>query len=73
MATSTDDRFGDSACRRLINRAFSQHELPSLIEDLFTRKDEVKMIGSLGRDAAQSFIDVVHEVRPTLLPLCGAA
>ena len=59
---STDDDL--SACRRLISRAFSPHELPSLIEEIFTSKDEVRMIGSLARDAAQSFIDVVHQVRP---------
>ena len=28
------------------------------------------MISSLDRDAAQSFIDVVHEVRPAMLRLC---
>ena len=54
----------ESACRRLISHSFSPHELPSLIEEIFTSKDEVKMIGSLGKDAAQSFIDVIHKVCP---------
>ena len=70
-AISTDDDL--SACRRLISRAFSPHELPSLIEEIFTRKDEVRTIGSFARDEAQSFIDIVHEVRPALLRLCGVA
>ena len=61
-----------SVCRRLISRAFSPHELIPLIEEIFTRKDEVNMIGCLDRDAAQTFIDVVHEVRPVVLNLCGA-
>jgi len=61
-----------SAYGRLISRAFSPHELISLIEEIFTRKDEIKMIGCLGRDAAQTFIDVAHEVRPTVHHPCGA-
>ena len=73
VATPTVDGLEESACRRLISGAFSPHELPSLIEEIFTKKDEVKMIGSLDRDAAQSFIDAVHEVRPALLCLCGVA
>ena len=73
VAAPTDDDLEESACRRLISRAFSPHELPSLIEEIFTRKDEGKMIGSLGRDAAQSLIDVVHEVRPVILHLRGTA
>ena len=62
-----------SACIRLATRAFSPHEHISLIEDIFTRKDEVKMVGYLGRDAAQAFIDVVHEVRLAVLHFRGAA
>jgi len=56
-----------SACRRLISRDYFPHELISLTEDIFTRKDEVKIVGYLGRDTAQAFIDVVHEVRPVVL------
>ena len=63
----------ESACMRLISRVFSPHELPSLIEEIFTRKDEVKMVSSLGGDAAQAFADVVHEVRPKVLRLRDTA
>jgi len=62
---------GASTCRRLISRDYSPHELISLIEDIFTRKDEVKTVGDLGKDAAQAFIDVVHEVCFIVLHLCG--
>jgi len=61
-----------SACERLLSGAFYPHELISLIGEVFTRKDEVKMIGCLSRDAAQAFVDVVYGVRPTV-QLCGAA
>ena len=54
-------------CRRLISRAFSPHQLISLIEEIFTRKEEVNVISGLDRDAAQAFIDVVHEVRPSVV------
>jgi len=60
-----------SACRRLISRDYPPHELISLIEGIFTRKDEVKVIGSLSTDAARAFINVAHEVRPIVLHLCG--
>lgn len=62
-----------SACIRLATRAFSPHEFISLIEDIITRRDEVKMIGCLDRDAAQTFIDVVHEVRLEVPHFRGAA
>ena len=55
-----------SVCRCLISRAFSPHELVSLIEEIFTRRCEINMIGCLDRDAAQTFIDVVHEVCPVI-------
>jgi len=58
-----------SACRRLLSRDYSPHELISLIQDIF--KDEVKIVGYFGRDTAQAFIDVVHEVRPVVLHLRG--
>jgi len=61
------------ACKRLASRAFSPHELISLIGAAFTRKDELEVIGGLGRNTAQTFIDVVHEVRFTVLLFCGAA
>jgi len=62
-----------SPCIRLATRACSPHELTSLIDNTLNRKNEVKMIGCLDRDAAQTFIDVVHEVRFVVLHICGAA
>ena len=50
------------ACRRLVSNAFSPHELVSLIEAIFTSKDEVKMIHDLRGETAQTLIDVVHGV-----------
>lgn len=52
------------ACRRLISHAFSPHEIIPLVEAVFTSQDEVKMIGYLRGDDAQTFIDVIDEVRP---------
>ena len=51
------------ACKRLASRAFSPHEVIPLIEAIFTNQSEVKMIGCLCGDDAQTFIDVIHEVR----------
>lgn len=62
------------ACKRVISRAFSAHEVISLIEAIFTNKEEVRMIRGLSGDAAQTFIDVVHEVRlyiPSFPGHCG--
>jgi len=53
-----------SACRRLISHAFSPHETVPLIEVIFTSKAEIVIIRGLRGDDAQTFIDVVHEVRP---------
>jgi len=52
------------ACRRLINRAFSEDEVIPLLETIFTSQDEVKMIGYLCGDDAQAFIDAIDAVRP---------
>ena len=73
--TDSEQEFAvaSSACDRLISRPSSPHELISTLEEMFARKDAAKMVGCLGRDAAQRFIDVVHEVRPTVLRRCGAA
>ena len=62
-----------SACRRLIDRTFSPHELIPLIEEIFASKQEIMSFAWFGRDAVQTFVDVVHEVRPAILHLCGAA
>ena len=51
------------ACRRLISRAFSSHEIVSLIDAIFESQNEVKVIHYLRGDDAQTFIDGIHEVR----------
>ncbi|KAF9789392.1 kinase-like domain-containing protein [Thelephora terrestris] len=53
--------FDGSACKRLITRAFIQSEVVSLIGEIFTSQDEVKMIGYLLGDDAQTFIDIMDE------------
>lgn len=50
------------ACRHLIRHAFTPHELPSLIEAVFSSKDASDTIRSLLGDDAQIFIDVMNEV-----------
>ena len=52
-----------SACGRLAYGAFSPDEVIPLIEVTFTSKSETRMLRDLRGDAAQAFIDVVHEVR----------
>jgi hypothetical protein len=59
------------ACRRIIGRSFFPHEVISLIEAIFTSRDEVKMIGYLRGGDAQTFIDVIHGVRSALLHFRG--
>lgn len=50
------------AWKRLIGYSLFTHEVNSLIEAIFTSKDEVKLIGDLRGDDAQTFINVIHEV-----------
>ena len=50
------------ACIQLISHAFSSHEVISLVEAIFTSKEEIKMIRDLRGEAAQTLIDVVHKV-----------
>ena len=52
----------EPAWKRLASRAFLPREVVSLIEAILMSGDEVKMIGNLCGDDAQSFIDVIHEV-----------
>jgi hypothetical protein len=54
--------FDASACKRLITHDFSQTEVIPLIGEIFTSQDEVKMIGYLRGDDAQTFIDIMDEV-----------
>ena len=58
------------ACQRLIKHSFSPEELPSLIEVLFSSKDEADEIRRLCGDDAQTFIDMIDEVCPP--PPCHA-
>ena len=55
--------FNALACGRLIRRAFAPHELPSLIEAIFSSKDEGDAIRGLLGDDAQTFIDMIDEAR----------
>jgi len=57
---------GTPACRRLIRCKFSPQEVTSLIEAIFMSEDEVKMVRDLRGDDAQTFIDVIHEVRSVI-------
>ena len=59
------------ACTSLIRRTFSPPEVISLIEAIFTSKDEVKMLRNLRGDDAQTFVNVISEVRPALFPFSG--
>ena len=52
-----------AACERLIRREFALHEFPSLIETISSKKDEDEMIHHIPAADAQTFIDVVDEVR----------
>lgn len=53
---------GDFACRRLIRRTFSPHELPSLLEALLSGDDGNRTIYQLSASDAQALLDVVEEV-----------
>jgi len=70
---STPVDFDAPACKRLISRTLLPHEMISLIETIFASKDEVKMIRGLRGIDAQTFIDVIHEVRPAPLQLWDTA
>ena len=59
------------ASKRLISRDFFPHEVISLIETIFASKDEFKVIRDLRGDDAQTFIDVIHEVRTVPSPFWG--
>lgn len=50
------------AWKRLISHASLPNEVISLIGEIFTSKDEIKMICDLRGDDAQTFINVIHEV-----------
>ena len=59
------------ACERLIRGSHSPQQLVSLIEAIFTSTDEVAMIRDLRGEDAQTFVDVVNEVRSASSPFRG--
>ena len=58
-----------TACERLIRRAFTPRELLSLVEVIFSNKGENNIARCLRTDDAQTFADVIYEVRFTLPPI----
>ena len=54
---------GTSAWKHLISRTFPSHEVVSLVEGIFEDEEEVRALNDLRGDDAQTFIDVIHEVR----------
>ena len=56
------------AWRRLISHTLLPHEVISLIEEIFTNKEEVQTICDLLGSDAQIFINTIHEVRFEFLP-----
>ena len=55
--------FNILACGRLVRRAFTPRELPSLIEVIFSSQDESDTIRRLLGDDVQAFVDVMDEAR----------
>ena len=51
----------DAACGRLISHTFSLHELPPLIEAMFSSEDEDRTIRSLPVSDAQTLINTMDE------------
>ena len=54
---------GERALHRLISGPLPQSELASLIETVFSSREAIGLAGCLQESDAQTFIDVVHEVR----------
>ena len=61
------------ACGRLVRRTFAPHELPSLMEVIFSSQDEGDTIRRLLGDDEQAFVDVVDEARRTSVHNHGPA
>ena len=61
--SSTHVDLSAPAYKRLISHIPPPHQVISLIQAIFTSKDEVNAIGHLRGENAQTFIDVIHEVR----------
>ena len=61
-------RSGVPAWKRLIGRPLAANESISLITDLLSDRSEVEAIKRLSTDEAQSFVDVLDQVFPSLVP-----
>ena len=61
-------RSGVPAWKRLVDRPLTANECVSLIVDLLSDRGEVEAIKCLSRDEAQSFVDALDEVFPSLVP-----
>jgi len=61
----------EQAWQRLISRAVPQHELPSLVREIFSNKKTTDMVKRLQAGDAQAFVDVVDEVRSHTLCFRG--
>ena len=56
------------AWKRLCSYDFPSHEVISLVEAIFTNRDEVKVVCGLRGGDAQTVIDVIHKVCLAILP-----
>ena len=65
--------FNIPASSRLVRRAFAPHELPSLIDVIFSSEAESDTIRRLLGDDAQAFVDVMDEVRSIPAHRCEPA
>ena len=68
LSSSKPVKSDTPAWERLIRHTLLPHEIISLIEAIFTSKEEVKMLSDLRGDDAQTFINVIHEVSFVPLP-----
>ena len=59
---------GVPAWKRLIGHPHTANERIPLIADLLSDRDEVKAIKRLSMDEVQSFVDILDEVFPSLVP-----
>ena len=61
-------RSGVPAWKRLIDRPLTTNECMSLIAEILSDRSEVEAIKRLSTDEAQSFVDVLDKVFPSLVP-----
>ena len=60
-------RSGVPAWKRLIGRPLAANECIPLIADVLSDRGEVEAINRLSLDEAQSFVDVLDQVFPSLV------